>query len=156
MAWERLLKSDNIDDACALSRVQVFATPWTVARQAPSSMEFYRQESWSGLPFPPPGDLPDPGIEPMSPVSPALQEDSLPVELCGKPFHTILKTFLISVLQVVFTSDLFFHTTSFPIISRITNKGELTFTYIFNIRSRKTFWICKSKQFWNQEDSTRY
>ena len=90
-----------------------------------------------GCQFPPPGDLPDPGIEPMCPVSPALQEDSLPVELCGKPFHTILKTFLISVLQVVFTSDLFFHTTSFPIISRITNKGELTFTYIFNIRSHK-------------------
>ena len=49
------------------------ATPWTVACQAPLSMEFSRQEYWSGLPFPPPGDLPDPGIEPRSP---ALQEDS--------------------------------------------------------------------------------
>ena len=54
----------------SLSRVQLFATPWTVAHQAPLSMEFSRQEYWRGLPFPSPGDLPDPGIEP---VSPALQ-----------------------------------------------------------------------------------
>ena len=53
-----------------------FATPWTVARQAPLSMEFSRQEYWSGLPFPPPGDPPSSGIEPESPVSPALQVDS--------------------------------------------------------------------------------
>ena len=55
-----------------LSRVQVFATPQTVAHQAPLSMGFPRQEYWSVLPFPPPGDLPDPGIEPSSLVSPAL------------------------------------------------------------------------------------
>ena len=54
------------------------ATPWTVACQAPLSMGFSRQEYWSGLPFPSPGDLPDPGIEPMSPT---LQEDSLLAEL---------------------------------------------------------------------------
>ena len=58
------------------------ANPWTVARQAPLSMGFLRQEYWSGLPFPSPGDLPDPGIEPGSPE---LQADSLPTELCGKP-----------------------------------------------------------------------
>ena len=51
-----------------LSRVQLFATPWTVAYQAPLSMEFSRQEYWSGLPFPSPGDLPDRGIEPRSPT----------------------------------------------------------------------------------------
>ena len=51
----------------SLSRVQLFATPWTVAYQALQSMEFSRQEYWSGLPFPPPGDLPNPGIEPRSP-----------------------------------------------------------------------------------------
>ena len=61
-----------------LSHVQFFATPWTVAYQAPQSMEFSRQEYRNGLPCPPPGDLPDPGIKPMSPVSPALQADSLP------------------------------------------------------------------------------
>ena len=63
-----------------LSRVRLFATPWIVAHQAPLSMEFYKQEYWSGLPFPTPGDLPDPGIEPRSP---ALQADSLPFELQG-------------------------------------------------------------------------
>ena len=51
-----------------LSRVRLFATPWTVAYQAPPSMEFSRQECWSGLPFPSPGDLPDPGIKPGSPA----------------------------------------------------------------------------------------
>ena len=51
-----------------LSRVPVFVTPWTVAHQAPLSMRFSRQEYWSGLPFPSPGDLPDPRIEPMSPA----------------------------------------------------------------------------------------
>ena len=49
-----------------LSRVQLFATPWTVASQAPLSMGFSRHEYWSGLPFPTPRDLPDPGIEPAS------------------------------------------------------------------------------------------
>ena len=58
-----------------LSDVQLFATPWTVADQAPPSMGFSRQEYWSnGLPFPSPGDLSDPGIEPRSPT---LQADSL-------------------------------------------------------------------------------
>ena len=54
--------------------------------QAPLSMGFPRQEYWSGLPFPPPGDLPDPGIEPESPVSPAMQVDSLPAEILGKSY----------------------------------------------------------------------
>ena len=58
----------------SLSCVQLFATPWTVAHQAPPSMGFSRQEYWSGLLFPSPGDLPDPGIETRSP---ALQADSL-------------------------------------------------------------------------------
>ena len=51
-----------------LSHFRLFATPWTVACQAPLSMGFSIQEYWSGLPFPPPGDLPDPGIEPTSPA----------------------------------------------------------------------------------------
>ena len=65
----------------SLSRVRLFATPWTVAYQAPPSMRFSRQECWSGLPFPSPGDLPDPGIEPRSPT---LQADALPSEPPGK------------------------------------------------------------------------
>ena len=53
---------------CVLSCVQLLVTPWTIAHQAPLSMGFSRQEYWSGLPFPPPGDLPDPGIKPTSPT----------------------------------------------------------------------------------------
>ena len=59
------------------------AASWTVAHKPPLSMEFFRQEYWSGLPFPSPGDLPNPGIKPRSP---ALQTDSLPSELPGKPW----------------------------------------------------------------------
>ena len=69
----------------SLSRVRLFATPWTVAYQAPLSMGFSRQEYWSGLPFPSPGDLPDPGIEPRSPT---LEADALTSEPPGKPFTT--------------------------------------------------------------------
>ena len=59
-----------------------FATLWTIACQVPLSIGFPREECWSRLPFPPPGDLPDPGIEP---ASPALQAESLPAEPLGKP-----------------------------------------------------------------------
>ena len=58
--------------ACVLSCIQLFAIPWIVAHQAPLYMEFSRQEYWSGLPFPTPGDLPDPRIEPVYLVSPAM------------------------------------------------------------------------------------
>ena len=74
--------------ACMLSRfshVPLLATLWAVACQAPLSMGFSRQEYWSGLPCPPPGDLPNPGIEPRSPT---LQVDSLPAEPPGKPKNT--------------------------------------------------------------------
>ena len=60
-------------------------TLWTIALQAPLSMGFSRQEYWSGLPFSPPGDIPNPGIEPMSLMSSALQVGSLPLEPPGKP-----------------------------------------------------------------------
>ena len=60
-------------------------TLWTIAFQAPLSVGFSRQEYWSGSPFPPPGDLSDPGMETASPVSPALQVDSLPLSYQGSP-----------------------------------------------------------------------
>ena len=66
-----------------LSRVPLYATLRTVDHQAPPSMGFSRQEYWSGLPFPSPGDLPDPEFEPGSP---ALQADSLPPEPPGNPY----------------------------------------------------------------------
>ena len=65
-----------------LSHIQHFVTPWTIAHQVPLSMEFSRQEYWSRFPFPPPGVLPDPGIEPKSS---ALQADCLPTEPSGEP-----------------------------------------------------------------------
>ena len=74
--------------ACTLSHfssIWLSVTPWTVACQVPLSMRFSRQEYWSELPCPPPGDIPSPGIKPVSPGSPALQADSSPAEQPGKP-----------------------------------------------------------------------
>ena len=88
MALKALLTSSLTQDAKErkkvkpLSCVQLFATSWSLACQSPSSMGFSRQEYWSGLPFPPPGHLPDPGIEPGSPP---LQADSVLSELPGMP-----------------------------------------------------------------------
>ena len=65
-------------------------TPRTVARQAPLSVGFPRQEYWNGLPFPPPGDLPDPSIKPMSPASPALAGRFLTTEPQGSP-HLVIE-----------------------------------------------------------------
>ena len=77
-------------ETLCVSRSVVFnsATPWTITHQAPLSVEFSRQEYWSGLLFPSPGDLPDPGIEPRSS---ALQADSSPSEPPGKP-PVVVKT----------------------------------------------------------------
>ena len=75
----------------SLSCVQLFTTPWITACQALLSMGFSRQEYWSGLPFPPPGDLPNSGIEPRSP---ALQADSLPTKLQGSPSSLLISTSL--------------------------------------------------------------
>ena len=66
----------------SLSRAQLLVTPWTAAHQAPPSMGFFRQEYWSGVPFPSLEDLPDPGIKPGSPT---LQAETLPSEPPGKP-----------------------------------------------------------------------
>ena len=77
-----MLHTKGRSEMKSLSRVRLFATPWTIAHQAPPCMGFSRQEYWSGFPFPSPGDLPDPGIEPKSP---ALQADALPSEPPGKP-----------------------------------------------------------------------
>ena len=68
---------------CVLSHVQLFVTPWTVARQAPLSMGYFKQEYWSGLPFPPPGNLPNPRNEP---VSPALTSGFFTTETQGRQY----------------------------------------------------------------------
>ena len=74
-------KPSHHGDGLVTKLCPTLASPWTVACQAPLSMGFSRQEYWSGLPFPSSGNLPDPGIEPMSP---ALQADCLPTYLEGK------------------------------------------------------------------------
>ena len=79
LSCEQVYRSEMVK---LLSRVRLFVTPWTIAYQAPPSMGFSRQEYWSGLPFPSPGDLPDPGIEPRSP---AFQADALTSVPPGKP-----------------------------------------------------------------------
>ena len=75
------INSKWIKDLKSLRCVLLFVTPWTIAHQAPPSMGSSRQEYWSGLPFPSPGDLPDPGIEPRSPI---MQADALTSEPPGK------------------------------------------------------------------------
>ena len=75
------------------SHVQLFVTPWTRARQAPLVQEFSRQEQWNRLPYPPPGDLPNPGIKPVSSVSPALAGRFFTTEPPGKP-HVYLYSYV--------------------------------------------------------------
>ena len=79
---ELYLRETHYEPVKLLSSVWLFAIPWTVTYQVPPSIKFSRQRYWSGLPFPTPGDFPDPGIEPKSP---ALQADALPSEPPGKP-----------------------------------------------------------------------
>ena len=105
----------------SLSHVWLFVTPWTIAHQIPLSMGFPRQEYWSGLPFPSPGDLPDPGVKL---ASPALQADSLPLSHLGSP-HTCFKyvffiysphnqTFILFWMPVIFLQP-----RNFPRISKL-------------------------------------
>ena len=75
---------------------QLFAAAWAVARQAPLSMGLTKQEYWSGLPFPTPGDLPNPGIEPASLVSTALAGGFFVTELPGKPSPSGGNAFLVT------------------------------------------------------------
>ena len=81
-SFTQLCRESMLQRYGSLSRGQLFVTPWTVARQAPLSMEFPRPEYWSGLPFPSPGDLPDPETEPPSP---ALAGKFFTTEAPGKP-----------------------------------------------------------------------
>ena len=94
----------------SLSRVWLFVIPWTVVYQVSLSMGFSRQEYWSGVPFPSPGDLPDPGIEPRSP---ALQAEALPTEPPGKPKECIDMVILtLTVIEMENTFGLLFLSSS--------------------------------------------
>ena len=89
-----------------LSHVQLTATSWTMAHQAPLSMGFSRQKYWSGLPFPPPGDLPNPGIQPWSLTSPALAggffSTAPPSQVLITTFHFLptRRRFSVSVIPI--------------------------------------------------------
>ena len=93
----------------SLSLVQLFATPWPVAHQAPLSMEFSRHKYWSGQPFLSPGDLLNPGIEPQSP---ALQGDSLSTEPLGISYYFIHKYFRMNL----FKKCLIIYSFPFPLV----------------------------------------
>ena len=80
------------------------AIPWTVACQAPLSMGFSRQEQWSGLPYPSPGDLPDPGTEPKSPASPALAGGFFTAEQPGKPLGISTEILIEHCMDVTWVS----------------------------------------------------
>ena len=89
----------------SLSRVRLFATPWAVAYQAPSSTGFSTQEYWSGLPFPSPEDLPDPGIKLRSP---ALWAEPLPSELPGKSQVTVSRAGLRNSVNIGYVEKIIF------------------------------------------------
>ena len=82
VSWKLCIKDANLTENQSLSHVQLFATLWTVAHPTPLSMEFSRQKYWNGLPFPPPGDLPKPGVEFFYLLP--WQADSLPLRHLGR------------------------------------------------------------------------
>ena len=102
-------------------------TPGTVAHQAPLSVGFSRQEYWSGLPCPPPGDLPDPGTEPMSSLAPALQVDSLLLSHWESP------TLVHRLQQTAFADKRLFET-SLLSITGLTLDFRLIFTRVKNVK----------------------
>ena len=96
----RMFVLNRLDDQHVqshFSHIRLFSTPWMVTHQAPMSVEFSQQEYWSGLPFPSPGDLSDPGIKPRSPT---LQADSLPLEPPGKPIYIISLSLSLSLYSI--------------------------------------------------------
>ena len=102
--------------AQSLSHVQLFGPPWTPTHQTPLSMEFSRQEYWNGLPFPTPGDLPDPGMKPLSLMSPALASGFFITAPPGKPqYHDYFTSFTpYNNLTLYCISNSPFHRNSIP------------------------------------------
>ena len=116
IAWFSVL---NWIYVCVLSHVQLFAPPWTVGHQAPLSIEFSRQEYWSGVLFPTPGDLPDTGIKLVSPVSPTLAGGFFTTEPYGK---LKLDAYIISSIFSHHWASCFYHT-CFPPLEYIDWNG---------------------------------
>ena len=114
--WETAFPSEPVK---FLSRVRLFAIPWTVAHQA--SMEFSKQEYWNGLPFPSPGDLPNPGIETRSP---ALQAEALPSEPPGKPLPPCSKALWLAQDERNVGKIKFYHCQTETVESSLTTKPD--------------------------------
>ena len=115
----------------SLSCVRLFATPWTVAHQAPPSMGFSRQEYWSGFPFPSPGHLPNPGIEPRSP---ALQVDALTSE------HQLKVFSVCSIIETLYNLDS--HKMKQPTKIVIVRKQLLTvFSHLVSLVNIREKWL---------------
>ena len=129
------------------SRVRLFVTPWTAAHQAPPSMGFFWQEYWSGLPCPPPRDLPDPGIKPTSPEAPALQVKFLPVSHWEAPIcsnstlmnHSI--PFILSYLLSPFHYFLWYHLNEFS-SKQVLLLETILLTYLFHEYLLSTYVSC--------------
>ena len=105
------LKLSNVH-AKPFSLIRLLASLWTGAHQASLSLGFSQQEYWSGLPCPPPGDLPDPGIESASPLAPAWQADSLLLSHLGSPFIALSLLFISAIELSTFDLFLFNVSTS--------------------------------------------
>ena len=112
--------SNNNKDVCACCCVRFFASPRTGAHQAPLSMGFSRQEYWSALPFPPPGDVSNPGIEPMFLVAPALQTESL---LLSPQGQSTIKTTIFLCLSFLWCK--YFPYGQFPVSNLALLNGDL-------------------------------
>ena len=121
----------------SLSHVQLSVTPWTVACQVPTSVGFPRQEHWNGLPFPSPGDLPDPGIKP---ISLSLGDGFFTAETPGKPFHSYL--YIYSQVSYLLSYSLF-HTLDwyFARLGRQATIIWITWSIHFEIQISSFFWI---------------
>ena len=125
-----------------ISHIWLFVNPWTVAHQAPLSMGLSRQEDWSGLPFPSPGDLPDPGIQPRSI---ALQADSLPTQLPGKSMETSHDLWSTIKLRWEAITMLVLHTAPIVSLPLITPRKGLVFS-LHNITYSRSL-TCPKWQF---------
>ena len=127
-----------------LSCVQLFKTPWTVACLTPLSTGFSRQEYWSGFPSPPPGDLPDSGIEPRSPI---LQADSLLSESPGKPrwtyriFSNVLQSLIkIHLIHILIKTIFFGYSLCYTFMM-----DSLCYTFMMVVKYYAAWWWCKCK-----------
>ena len=129
--------------AQTLNRVRLFTTPWTISLEAPLSMGFPRQEYWSGLPFPSPGDLPNPGIKPESPESPALAGRSFTTGATWEALSCFIKCldslFLCEDYANIhyFSSSLYFFKGFF-----YTFNLHITFPSLFNMLKAKPTTTC--------------